>query len=386
MNRWKRIIPCMMAVVMTAAAPLTSMAASLSDYDAETQAKLKDNTLEYGELADLIAVYNPDIKNNGGDTFDQTVVDMKQALSEVGGNIEKLESQANDMKEAGNMVGYQTYKATANVMRSQVYSGLKKQVDSLTSRSSTRMLRSVEYQLTAAAQMLMANNQSLTANREMAVKAEELAEAAYQATQTQVALGIGTEADLLNAQKGVEQAASGLAQIDAGLLQIRQTLFMMTGWSYDANPEIGAVPAVDLQQLANINLQEDKEKAIGNNSSLIDSRQKDTARGSTASRLTYDRTVGEMEQKVYIGMEQLYDTLQQKRTESEGANAAFASAEAAKRAADVKYQMGMLGKLEYLQAEVAYLTQKAAKESADMALLNAYNDYEWGVKGMLKIE
>lgn len=386
MNRWKRIIPCMMAVAMTAASPMTSMAGSLSDYDTETQEKLKDNKLEYDELAALIAVYNPDLKNNGGDAFDETIAQMNLALSEISGNIEKLESQAADMKAAGNMVGYQTYKAYAGQLREQVYKSLKRQVDSATSTTGTRQLRGAEYQLTSVAQMLMANNQSLAASREMALKAKELAEEAYRATQTQITLNMATETDLLTAKKGVDQAADGLAQIDGGMLQIRQTLFMMTGWSYDASPEIGVVPAVDGQMVSAINLEEDKVKAVGNNQTLIDSRKRDSDRGSSASRVTYDRTIGELEQKVYIAIEQLYDVMQQKRIESEAANAAFASAESAKRAADTKYQINMLSKLEYLQAEVAYLTQKSAKEAADMALVNAYNDYRWGVRGILKTE
>lgn len=387
MNRWKRIIPCMMAAAMAAASPMSSMAGSLSDYDAETQEKLKDNKLEYEELEALVAVYNPDLKS-GGESLDETVTDMNLALSEIEGNIEKLESQAADMKAAGNMVGYQTYKSIAAQLRSEAYKGLKKKVDGMNSRTfaANQKLRSAEYQLTSAVQMLMTNYQSLAANREMALKAKELAEEAYRATQTQIALNMATEADLLTAQKGVDQAVNGLAQIDGGLTQIKQTLLMMTGWSYDASPEIGLVPAADPQMLASINLEEDKVKAVGNNSELIGSRLTDRSRGTSASRATYDRTIGEKEQKVCIAIEQLYDTLQQKRTESEAANAAFASAQSAKRAADSKYQMKMLGKLEYLQAEVAYLSQKAAKEAADMALVNAYNDYQWGVKGILTIE
>lgn len=386
MNRWKRIIPCMMAVAMTAVSPMSAMAGSLSDYDAETQERLKDNKLEYDELEALIAVYNPDLKNNGGDFLNETLSDLNLALSEIKGNIEKLESQAADMKAAGNMVGYQTYKAAADQLRNHVYKGMKNQAEGMTSRTATRQMRAAQYRLTGVVQMLMTNNQALMANREMAVKAEELAEEAYRSTQTQISLQMGTETDLLTAKKAVDQAADGLAQIDAGLTRVRQTLFMMTGWNYDANPEVGVVPVLDNQMVASINLAEDKVKAIGNNQTLIGSRRSDKSKGTTASRVIYDRTMSEQEQKVCIAIEQLYDTMQQKRVESEAANAAFASAQSAKHAADSKYQMKMIGRLEYLQAEVAYLGQKAAKEAADMALVNAYNDYQWGVKGILELD
>ena len=374
-----------MLALFVVAVPINSFAAELSDYDEETQERLKDNKLEYDELEDLISVYNPDYKK-GTDSIQESIDALDMDVSEIEMNIEMLKREADNMKDAGNMIGYQSYMTAAAAMKAsmlEMHKTMRRNYDTPTVKHNLNVGR---YQLTSVAQMLMSQNQVLTSNREMAAKAEELAEEAYRSTQTQLSLNMGTEADLLNAKKGVEQSLNGLAQIDAGLLQIRQTLFMMTGWSYDANPEIGIVPVIDPQVIAGINLEEDKIKAIGNNSTLIDSRQKDTSRGTTASRLTYDRTMSEKEQKVCIAIEQLYDTLQQKRIESEAANAAFASAEAVKRGDDEKYRMGIYGKLEYLQAEVAYLTQKSAKEAADMALVNAYNDYQWGVKGILTIE
>ncbi|MBS5062851.1 MAG: hypothetical protein KHZ58_03660 [Hungatella hathewayi] len=385
MNRWRQITACTMLALFVVAVPINSFAAELSDYDEETQERLKDNKLEYDELEDLISVYNPDYKK-GTDSIQESIDALDMDVSEIEMNIEMLKREADNMKDAGNMLGYQSYMTAAATMKAsmlEMHKTMRKNYDTPTVKHNLNVGR---YQLTSVAQMLMSQNQVLTSNREMAAKAEELAEEAYRSTQTQLSLNMGTEADLLNAKKGVEQSLNGLAQIDAGLLQMRQTLFMMTGWSYDANPEIGIVPVIDTQVITRINLEEDKIKAIGNNSTLIDSRQKDTERGTTASRLTYDRTMSEKEQKVCIAIEQLYDTLQQKRIESEAANAAFASAEAVKRGDDEKYRLGIYGKLEYLQAEVVYLTQKSAKEAADMALVNAYNDYQWGVKGMLTIE
>lgn len=385
MNRWRQITACTMLALFVVAVPINSFAAELSDYDEETQERLKDNKLEYDELEDLISVYNPDYKK-GTDSIQESIDALDMDVSEIEMNIEMLKREADNMKDVGNMIGYQSYMTAAASMKAsmlEMHKTMRKNYDTPTVKHNLNVGR---YQLTSVAQMLMSQNQVLTSNREMAAKAEELAEEAYRSTQTQLSLNMGTEADLLKAKKGVEQSLNGLAQIDAGLLQMRQTLFMMTGWSYDANPEIGIVPVIDPQVIARINLEEDKIKAIGNNSTLIDSRQKDTERGTTASRLTYDRTMSEKEQKVCIAIEQLYDTLQQKRIESEAANAAFASAEAVKRGDDEKYRMGIYGKLEYLQAEVAYLTQKSAKEAADMALVNAYNDYQWGVKGILTIE
>ena len=290
MNRWRQITACTMLALFVVAVPINSFAAELSDYDEETQERLKDNKLEYDELEDLISVYNPDYKK-GTDSIQESIDALDMDVSEIEMNIEMLKREADNMKDAGNMLGYQSYMTAAATMKAsmlEMHKTMRKNYDTPTVKHNLNVGR---YQLTSVAQMLMSQNQVLTSNREMAAKAEELAEEAYRSTQTQLSLNMGTEADLLNAKKGVEQSLNGLAQIDAGLLQMRQTLFMMTGWSYDANPEIGIVPVIDTQVITRINLEEDKIKAIGNNSTLIDSRQKDTERGTTASRLTYDRTM-----------------------------------------------------------------------------------------------
>ena len=49
---------------------------------------------------------------------------------------------------------------------------------------------------------------------------------------------------------------------------------------------------------------------------------------------------------------------------------------------DQKYQLGMVGRLEYLQGELAYLQAESAKLGADISLRKAYEDYLWQVKGV----
>ncbi|MFR5600838.1 MAG: TolC family protein [Lachnospiraceae bacterium] len=380
MNMWKRILPFSLAAVMASATPFAAMAAELSDYDEATQARLQDNVMEYDELPALIAVYNPTIKSINT-TVDDQLASLEGNIDDLNTNAGKLYWEADDYKNAGNQQAYMLYKATADQVRAAA-KAYQEGLDKAKSHSATRSIRSAEYGLTSAVQMLMINYQSLEAQREMVAKSKELAEAAYQSTQTQIALGMATEADLLNAQKAVEQATNGLITIESNLTMIKQNLCMMTGWSYDANPEIRRIPTMDLGRINNINLEEDKQKAIGNNAQLISQRSGSSAGSTMRERDSRKRNIDEAEQQLCIELEQQYLAIQQKKIAYEAANAAFASAETAKHAADTKYQNGMIGRLEYLQAEVAYLTKKAAKEQADMALLQAVNDYEWTVKGL----
>ena len=387
MKKWKRIAPLTMAAVLGTMVPITSFGASLSDYDESTQIKLQDNVLEYDELQGLIAVYNPTLRI-ADDAFQDVMHGMDVTITDLDTNAGELSRLADDMKAAGNMLGYQLYSQAAKGVKGAVkeYKNIR---DSAQSRSSTMELRAAEYQLTAGAQQLMILYQTTTAQREMAAKAVELSEAAYQSSLTQKSLNMATDADVLSAKQAMEQAASGLQQADSGLLNIKQSLCMLTGWSYDASPDIRPVPAVSQEQLDAINLDTDMEKALGNNQTLIKQRSttvKQSRKMTANEKAKKSRSTSESEQRLKIEMERLYNAVQEKKAEADGVAAAFASAEIAKRGADLKYQTGAIGRLEYLQAEMEFLNQKALKESADMALLQAVNDYEWGVKGLAEIK
>ena len=387
MNKQKQALVLAMAAMLGTAVPLSSFGATLADYDEATQARLQDNTLEYEELPALIAVYNPNMKK-ANDALQDGIEELNMTIGELDTNAGELNRAAEDMKEAGNAQGYMMYKMIADGVKGSVKE-MKKTVTNLTSWNGKKQIRAAEYMLTSGAQQLMIVYQTTMSQREVAAKGRELAEAAYQSALTQKSLNMVTDADVLAAKQSLEQAESGLAQVDAGLLNIRQNLCMMTGWSYDAIPDIREVPAVSQERLDAMNLESDIQKAIGNNLTLIDQRN---ATEEAARRMTVKekekraRNINESEQKLRIEMGQLYDAVQEKKAEADGAAAAYAGAITTKHGADLKYQTGSIGRLQYLQAELEFLTAKASKESADMALLQAVNNYEWGVKGLASIQ
>lgn len=388
MIRWKRIIPFALAGILGAAVPVTSFGAALSDYDEQTQEKLKDNILEYEELEGLISVYNPSMKS-ANDAMQKGIDELNMTIDDLESNAGDLNRMAEDMKEAGNMAGYQMYKGLADQIKKQSVGKMKDSVSQLTSHTGTKEIRSAKYALTQGSQGLMILYQTMNVQKDAALKSKELAEAAYASALTQKGLNMVTDTDVLNAKKNLDLAVSGLAKVDAGLINIRQNLCMMTGWSYDASPEIRPIPAVTQERLDAMNLELDIPKAIGNNQTLI--AQRNTTASAARHMSVKDkekraRSIAESEQKLHIEMNQLYDAVQEKKTAADGAAAAYAGAVTGKQGADLKYQAGAIGRLEHLQEEAAFLSQRAAKEGADLALLQAVNDYEWAVKGILVIQ
>ena len=52
---------------------------------------------------------------------------------------------------------------------------------------------------------------------------------------------------------------------------------------------------------------------------------------------------------------------------------------------ETKYQIGMLGRLEYLQLKTAYLQQKMAADQAALSLVQDMETYYWAVEGLADI-
>ena len=89
--------------------------------------------------------------------------------------------------------------------------------------------------------------------------------------------------------------------------------------------------------------------------------------------------------KIKIQLESLYQAVLQNKAAYEASRLALESAQLTMNGNNLKYQQGMLGKLEYLQLKVAYLQQKAAADAASISLVQAMENYCWAVEGLADI-
>jgi hypothetical protein len=97
------------------------------------------------------------------------------------------------------------------------------------------------------------------------------------------------------------------------------------------------------------------------------------------------RTTDEIESKIKTQLETLYQEILEKKTAYEAAHVAFQGAQITMNGNDLKYQMGMLGNLEYLQLKMAYLQQKAAARTAALSLTQAIENYGWTGRPVRKL-
>ena len=236
--------------------------------------------------------------------------------------------------------------------------------------------------LVAQAQKAMVSYFQLLEQREVLAKNKELAEASWQSAQTRQSLGMATAAEVLNAQQTVQNLDSQITELESNIKSTKQKLCVMTGWSADAEPEIMPVPGADLGRLDTMNLEQDTQKALEQDYTLRINQKKLANATSMENTELLETTVSNDRQQVSVAMNTAYQAVQQAKADYDQAILDFQVAEKNMAAADQKYQMGTMSRLEYLQEQADFATAKAGKNSKEMALFQAMETYDWTVKGV----
>ena len=361
-------------------------------------AQLEDSHMEYEEIPDLIKNFYGPIKSaydrmeNSEEDQAQTAVESRILARDLLDQAEALED-AIDQIPASDIVDVQTEivtnRMTAKQMRSTAAS-----LDRSMEKSGARNEKTLNRQLNTLVynvQLLMNQYEQLLSQRAVAAKALEIAETARQIQQTMEAQGLAVSGDVLSAAAQAASAGSTLNSLDDTISQLYKSLCSFTGYDADENPEIGPVPAADVGAIASIDVNADKEKAVGNNYELISLRssagggmsdlQVRTTKTTTQTKNKL-RNVEYSEDSLRSSIQTLYDTILEQKAAYDSAATAMQSAQLTWNAAQLQWQNGSLSQLGYLQQELAYLQAQSGFTCADLALQQAMQNYDWAVKGV----
>lgn len=367
----KRLTALGLVTMMTALNPIYAYASTVPEgYDAETWQKLQDNVLEYGEIYDLVKEYNPAIKmlNSGIAAETAPITNMVEDMRDVAENYEYLYREAKDLGED----------IVAEMYR-KVYADMKKEADktekSLSSKTRSQKNKMQKEMASTTQGLMIGYHQSLAA-RDMMQTVAELAEAGYASAQTQFGLQMATETDVKEAEKNMLDAQANLKQLDDSIVTLRQNLCIMTGWSYDANPEIGALPDPDFTRIDTMNPEVDFTKAKGNNYAIR----------AIPTGFDWESDVQDAETALKTSLENLYQEVLKNRAAYEAAATAYQGAQITMNGADTKMDLGMLGRPEYLSQKMAFQQQKMTYVQARLTLLQSIETYGWAVDGLADIQ
>ncbi|MCI9636773.1 MAG: TolC family protein [Hungatella sp.] len=380
MRSKKKMTAIGLACLLTVSAPFGSMAQEKPEsMDQETWERLQDNVLEYDEIGNLVEYYNP--------TYQQALQNVQiniqpyeDAAEQLRGTAKELIDDAKNEKD-DNVMLYMTYRGYA-----KGYQEAAKTFEKVAQKikSSTRStLNSARKQLTSGVQQLILGYYQALASKELVDTAAELSQAAYDSTLTQRNLGMATDGDVQSALKSLQSAQAQQQSLNDTLTSLKRNLQFMTGWSYDAQVDIGEAPVPDLSRIDGMNPENDLPTAIGNNYTLLGQRR--ASANSTADRDAKMRTLDESEAKIKVQLDTLYQEVAQSKAAYEASLLALESANLTMAGNEKKYEMGMLGRLEYLQLKLAYLQQKMAADAASLNLVQAIENYNWAVEGLADI-
>lgn len=373
MRGCKRALALGLTGILTLSVPFGAMAAieKPEKMDDATWARLQDNVLEYDEISDLVEYYNPTYRQIV-EQIEINAQPMEEAARELRKSADEMDSDAKDIKDLDPVM----YKGMREAVKGyrDAAERFDKAVTSVHNQTRHQLSRVKKMTVSGLQQMMIGYYQAM-ASREILDTAVALSQAAYESSITQQSLGMATATDVQAAEKALQSARGQLKTLDDTMTNLRQQMCVMTGWSYDADMQLGDVPAPDFAKVQAMDLERDLERAIGNNYTLIE--QRGISGKGDANRTAKFRIMDDTEAQVKIQLESAYQGILESRTAYEAANVAFQSAKITMNGNDLKYQMGMLGNLEYLQLKMAYLQQKAAARTAALSLTQAIENYGW---------
>ena len=239
----------------------------------------------------------------------------------------------------------------------------------------------VEASLSSTAQNLMSQYYQLLENRKTAEAGKELAEASLRSVETQASLGMATENDVLTAREAVKTAEAGVISAESNIQSVKQNLQVMTGWAYNSEPEIAQMPPVDVTRIDAMNPETDLEKALENNYTLLIAKRTLENTSDAANQQIQRQTIANTEQQIASGLTDLYSQVLQARNTYDQARSALELEEKNMAAAETKYGLGMISRLEYLQARNAYVESQANFRIQELALQSAMDAYDWALRG-----
>ena len=156
----------------------------------------------------------------------------------------------------------------------------------------------------------------------------------------------------------------------------------MLGWKYNDAPEIRDIPEVDMERIAAMNPETDKEAALSNNYTLKINKRKLENAMAEITKSTLTRTIKSNEQNINSDLVKSYQAVLQAKASYEQAVAEFELESKNMDTAERKQSVGSLSRLDYLKQKNAYNTKNINVKKAQLTLFQAIQTYDNAVNGL----
>lgn len=316
---------------------------------------------------------------------------LKNALDNYTSNKETYESMLKTLEDERDYMKFMqekyeddaetkaTYKMNASMLNMSI-SQITKQLESQESKTQTTSRQKTIDSYVLTAQSLMRTYNQMNTKAQAEEKNYQAAQSSYQAAMKKQSAGMATAADVMAASDTMQSAKNRYESYRQQASNARFNLLSALGLDTGADIAIGSVPLPDLAAIEAVDFNSDMEQAIGNSSSVQNARHQ-SAGTATEISVKSDQE-SQAEGTVPSRMQSLYDQLKAAKLQYDGAEDAYQSVSITYASLQKKQQAGMLSQNDYLQGVADYYSALDAKETAVVNLNQAWETYNWTVKGV----
>ena len=362
--------------------PLTVLAGSPEfAYTAEKWASLRDDKLEFEEIADLVHEYNNTVIQNQieyQDYRDQDKDDISDDYYEAAQDIL-------------NNLDYPDPDEAGFASRLSSYLSNKVQADSLMEKGDDNVddgeIKKLGYDQTEAGLVKSAQEQMISYWKQVysldSLKAsKQQAELSLQSVNTKLSAGMSAQAELLSAQDAVDSAQASIISGQSGVDKTKESLCLMLGWTYGAAVEIGPPPEPELERIAAIDPEADVERGLANSFSLkiLQKQLANAAYGSTRDKL--EQSLKSQRESAANSIKNSYRNLLLAKDNYDQALQASAPEQDNMRTAETKMAAATITPNDYRKQQAACVSAETSVKTKQLDLLSAQVDYDWAVNGL----
>lgn len=343
--------------------------------DTAVQTDTSVTCVDYNNLEQLVQ-NNRNLKNalDNYTSNKETYENMLKTLEDERDYMKFMQEKYEDDAEAK-----ATYKMNASMLNISI-SQITKQLESQESKTQTTSRQKTIDSYVLTAQSLMRTYNQMNTKAQAEEKNYQAAQSSYQEALKKQSAGMATAADVMAASDTMQSAKNRYESYRQQASNARFNLLSALGLDTSVGIAIGSVPLPDLAAIEAVDFNSDMEQAIGNSSSVQNARHQ-SAGTATEISVKSDQE-SQAEGTVRSRMQSLYDQLKAAKLQYDGAEAAYQSASITYASLQKKQQAGMLGQSDYLQGVADYYSALDAKETAVVNLNQAWETYNWTVKGV----
>ena len=343
--------------------------------DTAVQTDTSVTCVDYNNLEQLVQ-NNRNLKNalDNYTSNKETYENMLKTLEDERDYMKFMQEKYEDDAEAK-----ATYKMNASMLNMSI-SQITKQLESQESKLQTTSRQKTIDSYVLTAQSLMRTYNQMNTKAQAEEKNYQAAQSSYQAALKKQSAGMATAADVMAASDTMQRAKNRYESYQQQASNARFNLLSALGLDTSVGVAIGSVPLPDLAAIEAVDFNSDMEQAIGNSSSVQNARHQ-SAGTATEISVKSDQE-SQAEGTVRSRMQSLYDQLKAAKLQYDGAEAAYQSASITYASLQKKQQAGMLGQSDYLQGVADYYSALDARETAVVNLNQAWETYNWTVKGV----